>query len=404
MILSCGFRYFSLLFLLLSLFLPSPSLGAEEAKQPPIAKDSVNLNHPEELKKIEQAVMTLKESKTLQELKPLQEMLKSLQEILKSQQALKAQQAVKGGPEPKAQLLVKDDKPVVADNPYGDRPGFWAQPKFKSGQPQDWWERSSFEYEPEYPYFLKRFTGQLSFTKLTGSSDGHLAMGGAELILRKGRFTNSNSYMIDQKDIVSETGYTVLDRDLQNFDETLRYEFNRHLFIETGMIWRRISTVYIRDRFIPFIGLGTYNILYTLGQNNKKDLLGIHLGLVNIFDKYYPFVAQLTGKESNQYPAFYLSANYTHIFNDHFTYRQFLFHKYGLAKTPVYQESPDWSRATIKDNSYRYDYRWSNSIEFNYNRTIGLSLSYDLIYDSNPWPTKANLDTLLSLFFRFMVW
>ncbi|MFH0786186.1 MAG: hypothetical protein V2B13_01080, partial [Pseudomonadota bacterium] len=83
----CGFRCFIFSLLLLFLFLLSQSVSAEEAKQPPITRESVNPGYPEEYKKIEQALMTLQESKTLQELKPLQEMLKSLQEILKSQQA-----------------------------------------------------------------------------------------------------------------------------------------------------------------------------------------------------------------------------------------------------------------------------------------------------------------------------
>ncbi len=184
----------------------------------------------------------------------------------------------------------------------------------------------------------------------------------------------------------------------------MRYELNRHLFFEGGFFWRRISTAYIFNRYVPFLGLGTYNILYTLGLRNKKDLLGLDLGVAKVFDTYYPYVVQLTGRDSNDYKAWYLKADYTHIFNDQFTYRQNLLLKYGMDKTPVYQEAPNWSSATVKDYSYRYDWRWSNSIEFNFSRYIGLSLSYDLIYDSNPWPTKANLDTLLSLYLRLMAW
>ena len=350
-----GFCWFSgLLLVLFLLVLVSPTAGAEEAKLPPITSEQIKQDYPEVYKKIQQEE--------------------------------------------------KYREPVNPDKPYGDDGGFWAQPTFKPDQPQDWWERSSFEYSPQYPFLLKHITAQLSYLSLRGSSDGSIASGLLAFHLRKGRTSNSISYSIDQKYVINETGYTSLDRDMQTFEETFRYELSRHLFLETGMFWRRISTVNIRDRYLPFIGIGTYNILDSIGIKNKKDLLGIELGFAEVFDTYYPWVSAITHNNSDSYKAVYLKVDYTHIFNNSLTYRQNLLFKNGIDKTPVYQESADWQSATIQYYNLRYDWRWSNSFEYNFNRFIGAYISYDVIYDSNPWPTKANKDTLFLTSLRLSYW
>ena len=340
------------LFLLISLVMINPAIGAEEAKTQPVTSEYIKQNDPELYKKIQQEE--------------------------------------------------KYRDPVNPDKPYGDYSSFWAQPTFKPDQPQDWWERSSFEYSPDYPFFLKHITAQLSYLKISGSSDGTIANGAFAINLRKGRISNSLSYSIDQKHVINETGYVALDRDLQTFEETLKYELNRHLFLEAGMFWRRMSTVNIKDRYLPFVGIGTYNILGSLiDKNNKKDLLGIELGVGKVMDTYYLWVSDITHNTSDSYNAVYLKVDYAHIFNNSWTYRQNLLYKNAIEKTPVYQESADWKSATIQHYNLRYDWRWSNSVEYNVNRFIGGYVSYSVIYDSNPWPTKANKDTELMVGLRF---
>ena len=342
------------LLLLFSLVLVSQTACAEEAKLQPITSEQIKQSYPEVYKKIQQEE--------------------------------------------------KYREPVNPDAPYGEYGGFWSLPTFKPDQPQDWWERSSYEYSPQYPFLLKRITAQLSYLSLRGSSDGSIASGSLAFYLRKGKTSNSISYSIDQKYVINETGYVSLDRDMQTFEETLKYELNRHLFVEAGMFWRRISTVNIRDRYLPFMGIGTYNILDSLGLKNKKDLLGIELGVAKVFDTYYPWVSDITHNPSESYKAVYLKVDYTHQFNNSLTYRQNLLYKNAIDKTPVYQEAPNWQSATIQYYNLRYDWRWSNSVEYNFNRFIGAYISYDVIYDSNPWPTKANQDTLLMTSLRLSYW
>ena len=311
-----------------------------------------------------------------------------------------AGQAVGADTETSKKTQIEGKEPAKPDKPYGEYGGFWAQPSFKPDQPKDWWERSSFEYSPEYPYFLKHITAQLSYVRLSGSSDGTLANGSLAFYLRKGRLSNSLSYSIDQKYVKHESGYISLDRDMQTFEETLKYELNRHLFMEAGMFWRRISTVNILDRYLPFIGIGTYNILESIGLKTKKNILGVEIGVAKVFDTYYPWVSAMTGKKSDSYTAVYLKADYTLAITPALTYRQNFLMKNATDKTPVYKESPYWSSATIQHYNLRYDWRWSNSLEYNFNRFIGGYISFDLIYDSNQWPTKTGQDTLLAAGFR----
>jgi len=341
------------LLLLFSLALVYQTAGAEETKPQPVTSEQIKQNNPEVHKKIQQDE--------------------------------------------------KYREPVNPDKPYGEYGGFWSLSTLKPDQAQDWWERSSFEYSPQYPFLLKRITAQLSYLNMRGSSDGSIASGSLAFYLRKGRLSNTLSYSIDQKYVINETGYVSLDRDMQTFEETVKYELNRHLFVDAGMFWRRISTINIRDRFLPFIGIGTYNILDGI-TNSKKDLLAVEMGTMKVFDTYYPWVSDITHNQSESYHAVFLKVDYTHIFNNSFTYRQNLLFKNAIEKTPVYRESPTWQSATIQHYNLRYDWRWSNSLEYNYTRFIGAYISYDVIYDSNPWPTKANQDTLLMTSVRLSYW
>lgn len=294
---------------------------------------------------------------------------------------------------------------VNPEQPYDPYPGFFAQPVLKPGQIEDWWENSSYDYSPVYPYLLKHTHLKFSYAKTTGNDEGHAWKGAILVALRKDRFTNVLGYQIDQKYIVSTDG-SKADKDSQSFEETALYELNRYLFAEAGFHWQRMSQFMIRDRFIPFIGAGTYNILQDV-LNSRQDRLGLHLGFARVTDQYYQMVTDRINKDSDTFNGLYGRADYSHKFNDMFTYKQEFTVKQALDRTPVYAlttiprvASTD-QKSIVVGSTKRYDWRWSNSLEFALNQYVGFLISYDVAFDSNAWPISVKRDTEFMSGFKF---
>lgn len=289
------------------------------------------------------------------------------------------------------------------DQPYDAYPGFFAQPVLKPDQIQDWWENSSFLYRPQYPYLLKHTHMKFSYAKTTGNDDGYAVKGGLYLALRKDRFTNVIGYEVDKKDIVSVDGSSY-DKDVQTFEETALYELNRYLFVEAGMFWQRLSLQMIRDRYMPFVGIGSFNVLQDV-LDRKKDRLALALGLGRVRDEYYPVIMEMVNRDSDTFNGVYGRADFTHRFEAPLTYRQKFTMKHATDATPIYRittipQTTD-QRAIVVGTTKRYDWRWSNSLEFALNQYVGFLISYDVAYDSNPWPIVAKRDTELMTGFKF---
>lgn len=289
--------------------------------------------------------------------------------------------------------------------PYDPYPGFFAQPVLKPGQIEEWWENSSFEYSPVYPYLLKHTHLKFTFANSTGNDEGYANKGAVLLALRKGRFTNIVAYTIDKKNISSPDGSRV-DKDTQGFEETAQYEFNRYLFAEAGFHWQRLSQFMILNRYIPVVGVGSYNVLQDI-FNKKQTRLGLHLGAAWVKDEYYPMVVDMIGKNSDSFYGLYFRADFSHKFYDLFTFKSEFILKHAIESTPVYvmttipRTSLTDQKAVMTGSTKRYDWNWTNSLEFALNQYVGFLVSYTMAYDSNPWPIAAKSDTELMIGFKF---
>jgi len=286
---------------------------------------------------------------------------------------------------------------VDPNKPYDPYPGFFSQPVLKPGQIEEWWETSSFEYSPVYPYFLKHIHLKFSGAQTTGNYDGNALNGGILLALRKNRVTNTIGYTIDRKKLTG-TDNSTTDKDLQGFEEILQYELNRHLFVEAGLFWQRMSYFYISNRYVPFVAAGSYNVLQNF-LDKRKDSMKVTFGIANVRDEYYPTIITKLNKDSDSFNAFYFSANYIHKFSKMLTYRMDYTLKHAIDATPVYaitsipQLDPGDQKAVQIGTTRRYDWNLANSLEFALNEYVGFLLSYTMAYDSNPWPIAAKQDT-----------
>jgi hypothetical protein len=291
---------------------------------------------------------------------------------------------------------------VDPDKPYDPYPGFFAQPVLKPGQIEEWWENTSFEYSPVYPYLLKHTHLKFSYAKTTGNDDGHAWKGGILLALRKDRLTNVIGYEIDQKRFTSADGSST-DKNVQNFEETLSYELNRYLFLETGFYWQRLSQQLIKNRWVPFMGIGTYNILQDI-LDKKKNRLKLNLGYGRVTDYYDSFVVDITDRKSESFNAMYLKAEFAHKFTSMLTYKQDFIYKQALNSTPVYTMNDAVFRdlaANKTGTTKRFDWNWINSLEFTLNEYVGFLLSYNVAFDSNPGPGVVKRDTEILTGFKF---
>lgn len=282
--------------------------------------------------------------------------------------------------------------------PYDPYPGFFAQPVLKPGQIEEWWENSAFEYSPMYPYLLKHTHMKFSYSGVSGNDEGHLFKGGLMLALRKDRFTYVFGYEVDRKSISSSDGSSS-QKNIMNVENTLSYELNRYLFVEAGFHWQQLSVQMIDDRYIPFIGIGSYNVLQGL-LDKKVDRLKVNLGFGRVTDNYSSFVSDLTGKTSDTFNAIYTKAEFAHKFTDMLTYKQDVVYKQAIDETPIYVlNSVD--KAVRLGTTNRYDWSWTNSLEFALNQYVGCLLSYNVAYDSNPGPSVLKRDTTYLAGFKF---
>ncbi|MDD5286327.1 MAG: DUF481 domain-containing protein [Desulfuromonadaceae bacterium] len=282
--------------------------------------------------------------------------------------------------------------------PYDPYPGFFAQPVLKPGQIEEWWETSSFEYSPVYPYLLKHTHLKFSYSESTGNDKGYLYKGAFYLALRKGRITNVFAYEADRKSVHSSDGSNI-DKNIMGVEDTLSYEFNRYLFVEGGMHWQKLTPQMIENRYIPFVGIGSYNLLQDI-LNKKKDRLKFNLGFGRVMDEYSTFVVDLTNKKSDSFNAIYTKAEYAHKFNDMLTYKQDFVLKHALDATSIYiLNSVD--KAVLIGSTKRYDWSWTNSLEFALNQYVGCLVSYNVAFDSNPGPSVEKRDTTFLVGLKF---
>ena len=122
---------------------------------------------------------------------------------------------------------------------------------------------------------------------------------------------------------------------MQTFEESLLYEINPYIFAEAGFIWQRISIFELKDRYIPFAGIGSYNLLRDV-LDKKKDRLTLNVAYVNVKDVYTPMVESYIRKSSESFDGIYLRGEFTHKFSDTLTYKMEGTLKHALDRTPVY--------------------------------------------------------------------
>ncbi len=316
---------------------------------------------------------------------------------------LSAEQIMKTNPDLYRQIQDGPRLPppeVDPAKPYDPYPGFFAQPVFKPGQIEDWWENSAFEYSPMYPYLLKHTHMKFSYSGVSGNDEGHFLKGGLLLALRKDRFTYVFGYEEDRKSIQSSDGSSTKKK-IMNIENTLLYELNPYLFVEGGFHWQKLSVQMIDNRYIPFVGIGSYNVLQGL-LDKKVDRLKVNLGFGRVKDEYAPFVSDLTGIESSSFNAVYTKAEFSHKFTDMLTYRQDIVYKQAIDETPKYNDNLNGIGKAVKiGTTKRFDWSWTNSLEFALNQYVGCLFSYNVALDSNPGPTILKRDTTYLVGFKF---
>lgn len=315
-----------------------------------------------------------------------------------------ADQLMKSNPDLYRQIQEGPKLPPPEVDPvkaYDPDPGFFAQPVLKPGQIQEWYENSAYEYSPMYPYLLKSTTFKFSYINSTGNDNGHSWKGNFMLTLRKDKFTNTISYNIAQSNFTDNEGGISAFKDTQTFEESALYELNPYLFVEAGYIWQRLSMFQLKNRHIPLVGIGSYNLLRDI-LNKKHDRLTLNLAMANVTDVYTPMVVSYIKKDSDSFKAFYVRSEYTHKFNELFTYKMEGTLKHAIDATPMYAMPivAGEPKAIQIGSTKRYDWNWNNSFEFAMNQYVGFLVSYNIAFDSNPFPTAAKRDTEIMTGFK----
>lgn len=257
----------------------------------------------------------------------------------------------------------------------------------------DWWNRSSLKYTPRPAGTLFHGELQYDYKRETGNIDSYSHRGAGKLVIRKDRFTNYLSYFIDKKISDDFTSGSHYQRDYKIFEGSLRYDLREKLYSEAGLIWETDSANLIKNRYVYYGGLG-YNLL-----DMKDHSINVFLAYSRVKEEFDPLIGMMLGIDNRESNAAYFFQSYDWHVTDRLTFRE----KFRIIRN--LDDSILYNMATgvpVPDgDTKRYMWVLYNALEYRINNFLSLVNSYQINYDSNPWPTVLKKDSTFSLGVKF---
>jgi len=260
-----------------------------------------------------------------------------------------------------------------------------------------WWDRSSLKFSPLPKQWLFHIEGSLDYKHRTGNTQSDRYNGSVTLVVRKQRFTNTFSYMID-KDFSAEldrTGKRVnkADSDYRSLQDALRYDLTDRFYVEGGYMWEKDSDNYLAGRDTYYGGFG-YALIDT-----KRHRLGVFTAAGYEKEMYPEMIKQAMNLDHLEVGAAYFREDYRWIINDRFTYKQTFRIIQNLKSTDVYNN--DVNNLHVIGETKRYRWYLINELYFKLTNHVNWMIGYKVEFDSNPWPTVERLDTTLKSGLQF---
>jgi len=260
-----------------------------------------------------------------------------------------------------------------------------------------WWEKSALKYSPVPEQWLFHAEGTLDLKYKTGNTKSDRYSGSASLTVRKSRFTNTLSFMIEKEyseDLSPSGSYTKSkDEDSRSIQDALRYDLTERFYAEGGYMWEKDKKNYITGRDSYYAGLG-----YTLVDTQRHHLdVFFAGGYVN--EKYPSLIQSSMNLDHLEVGAAYFRQDYRWNITDRLTFKETFRIIQNLKSTEVFND--DVNRLQVIGETYRYRWFLINEIYFKLMPHVNFMIGYKYEFDSNPWPTVDRTDTTLKSGIQF---
>jgi putative salt-induced outer membrane protein YdiY len=260
-----------------------------------------------------------------------------------------------------------------------------------------WWETNSLKYSPLPEQWLLHIEGTLDYKHKEGNIDSNLYDGSASLMVRKLRFTNTLTYIINKErtEQVTTPGEppSLTDSDYRSFQESLRYDLAKRLYAEGGYIWEKDTANYIQGRDSYYAGLG-YTLIAT-----PRHLLDLFAAAGYVEEKYPELVRIAMGISRSNTSAGYLRQSYRWNITDRITYKESFRIIQDFASSEVFND--DMTDLRVIDHTHRYRWFLINEIYIKIIDHLSFMVGCKIDCDSNPWPTVKDRDTVIKSGIQF---
>lgn len=292
-----------------------------------------------------------------------------------------------------------EPEPVSASGPAPAIPETVVVAEHQDAKPElgSWWEKNSLKYSPLPEQWLFHIEGTLDYKHRTGNTQSDLYNGSASLMIRKLRFTNTLSYIINKEFTKQNpqpgSPVSLTDTDYRSIQESLRFDLTDRLYSEAGYIWEMDTANYISGRESYYAGFG-----YAL-VDTQRHLLDVFLAGGYEEEQFPAAVQQAMNMDYDSVTAGYLRETYRWNVTDRITYKQTFRIIQNFTSTNVFND--DLTNLHLIGETYRYRWFLINEIYFKLVEHLNFMAGYKIEYDSSPWPTVLRLDTTLKTGFQF---
>ncbi len=258
-----------------------------------------------------------------------------------------------------------------------------------------WWEKNSLTYAPVPEQWLFHLEGTFDFKRKTGNKDANVYNGSVSLMVRKKRFTNTLSYMID-KELAQPTQSSPKenrDTDYRTIQEALRYDLTARLYAEGGYMWEKDTVNLVDDRNIFYAGLG-----YTLLDRERYQWEVFVAGGYQE-EKFPDKVRVGLNLTSENVTAGYFREDFRWKITDRFTFKHAFRIIQNLERSKIFNDDLN----NLHEIGVTNRYRWFliNEIYCKLVPHLNFLIGYKMEYDSDPWPTVLERDATLKTGFQF---
>jgi hypothetical protein len=262
---------------------------------------------------------------------------------------------------------------------------------------EKWWEKSSLNYFPLPERWLFHVEGSLDYKHRSGNIASSLYDASATLKVRKHRFTDTLTFIINKEltaQITSPGSAAIqIDIDYRSIQESLRFDLTKRLYADVGYVREKDTINYIKDRSIFYSGMG-----YGLIDTKRHSLEAFAAGgfeRVQFLDSVRNFVSS----DHLNAATLFFREDYRWNISDRISYKQTFRITQNFEKKLIINDS----QTNLHAIGETYRYRWSfiNDIYLKLVEHLNFSSGSNIEYNSNPWLLVKRLDVTLKSGIQF---